>query len=114
MSKEEKRRFSRAVGLRLCALRQSLGYETPAAFARVLGYPPRNYLAHERGERTQNAAVTWFGITVADRTGVSLDWLWWGKNHRPRWGQPQSATGARVVISPGSWNSPSREPPDAA
>lgn len=69
------------VGRRLRVLRQTLGYETPAAFAAALGYRTRNYLAYERGERTQGAATARLNRAVHELTGVSFDWLFCGDNH---------------------------------
>jgi transcriptional regulator with XRE-family HTH domain len=57
------------------ALRLSLGYDSPARFARRIGYTPRNYLCYERGQRSQDAALLRIGFKLADEFGVSLDWL---------------------------------------
>ncbi len=74
-------RVARRVGRRLRVLRQTLGYESPAAFAKALHYRTPTYLAHERGERTQRAAATRMMHAVHDLTGVSYDWLICGGNH---------------------------------
>ena len=73
-------RVTKQIGQRMRVLRQTLGYDTPAAFAKALDYRPRTYIAHERGEITQGAAQLRMMRAVHTLTSVSADWLILGQN----------------------------------
>ena len=92
----ETQQIARYFGGRLRVLRLSLGYESAAAFARAMGFPPGTYRPFERGERTQTAATTSLALRVKERTGVTLDWLFMGKRP-PRHSRARSA---KVAIFP--------------
>ncbi len=85
----------KAMGDRLRVLRQTLDYDSAAAFAAALGYRTRTYLAHERGERSQGAAVHRMTHAVNELTGACPVWLWCGHN-RPELRQVTGVDGKPI------------------
>ena len=90
--------FHKQMGDRLRVLRQTLGYDTPAAFAKAIDYSARTYLAHERGERTQGAAQHRMMHAVHELTGASYDWLIVGDN-RPGLRQVRGVDGSQISFN---------------
>jgi transcriptional regulator with XRE-family HTH domain len=66
------------IGARLKALRLALGFTQAKAFADFLDL---NYSAWNHFETGRRAPLVQDGITVAVRTGASLDWIYRGLEH---------------------------------
>jgi transcriptional regulator with XRE-family HTH domain len=96
---KEKDQFLKEYGLRIRALRCSLGYDSVPAFARFLELSPATLRAYERGERRQDFALLRFSLLLYDKTGVSLDWLIRSQPHKyPPFQRPQCVSDSRVVL----------------
>ncbi|BCP53824.1 hypothetical protein K32_24410 [Kaistia sp. 32K] len=75
MNEDRQLDSSEAIGLRIVQLRKALGFERANSFARFLGIETNTLGNYEVGLRRPSLE---FAAKICGRTGITLDWLYWG------------------------------------